>query len=154
MSWHNANKSNNELVHLVCDSKAWRHIDTTWPYFAIHSRNIRLGLALNGVNPYANLSTNHFIWRVLLFNYNLPPWLTTKRFFVMLALLIPGKEFVRSENIDVYLEPLLEELEILWKGVRVVDVKTQKGHKHLCLKPFVCGVCRTILPMDYLQATK
>jgi hypothetical protein len=29
---------------------------------------------------------------------------------------------LRSENIDVYLEPLLEELEILWRGVRVVDV--------------------------------
>ncbi len=75
-----------------------------------------LGLVFDGVNPYANLFTNHFTWPILLFNYNLPPWLTTKRFFVMLILFIPRKESIKNENIDVYLQSLVEELEEIWKG--------------------------------------
>jgi len=90
--------------------------------FVANLRNIRLGLALDGVNPYVDLSTNHSTWQVLLFIYNLPPWLTTKCFFVILALIIPRKEYVKNENINVYLQPLLEELEMLWVGVMIVDV--------------------------------
>jgi hypothetical protein len=36
---------------------------------------------------------------------------------LMLVLLILGKEFVKKKNIDVYLAPLLEELQELWKGL-------------------------------------
>jgi hypothetical protein len=54
-------------------SKKWKHVDTTWPKFVAELHNIRLGLTLEGVNPYANLSTNHSTWPVLLLNYNLPP---------------------------------------------------------------------------------
>jgi hypothetical protein len=39
----------------------------------------------------------------------------------MLALIIHGKEFVTYGNVDVYLEPLIEELHILWKGVSTFD---------------------------------
>jgi hypothetical protein len=35
---------------------------------------------------------------------------------VILALLIPRKKYVINENIDVYLQPLLEELEIYGLG--------------------------------------
>jgi hypothetical protein len=49
----------------------------------------------------------------------MPPWLTTKKFFLMLVLLILGKELVTRNNIDVYLDPFLEELQELWKGVVV-----------------------------------
>jgi hypothetical protein len=59
MVWHNANKSNDGLICYVCDLKAWKHIDTTWLDFAKGPHNIRLGVAFDGVNPYANLSTNH-----------------------------------------------------------------------------------------------
>jgi hypothetical protein len=47
----------------------------------------------------------------------MPPWLTIKKFFLMLVLLIMGKELVKSNNIDVYLAPFLEELQELWRGV-------------------------------------
>jgi hypothetical protein len=50
------------------------------------------------------------MWPVLLLNYNLPPWLCTKKFFIMLALLIPRKQSVTTENFDVYMEPLLEDV--------------------------------------------
>jgi hypothetical protein len=59
MSWHDINKSHNGMVCSVCDSKAWKHVDTTWLNFATDLHNIRLGLALDRVNPYVDLSTNH-----------------------------------------------------------------------------------------------
>jgi hypothetical protein len=46
----------------------------------------------------------------MLLNCNLPPWLSTKNFFVLLDLLIPGKQSVTLEVFDVYMEPLVEEL--------------------------------------------
>jgi len=122
MTWHNVNKSTDGLVCLICVSKTWKHIHMTQPDFARNPCNIRLGLAFDGVNPYVDLSTNHFTWLVLLLNYNMPPWLTTKKFFVMLILLILANDFVKNENINVYLQPLVEELEKLWKGVKACDV--------------------------------
>jgi hypothetical protein len=53
----------------------------------------------------------------MLLVYNLPLWMATKRFFMLLALLIPGKEQVKLENIDVYLQPLIDELQELWQLV-------------------------------------
>jgi hypothetical protein len=40
----------------------------------------------------------------------------------MLALLIPGKDSITSANFDVYLQPLVEELQQLWKGVLAYDI--------------------------------
>ena len=85
-------------VECVSDSKAWKHIDSVYPVFALEEKNIRLGFALDGVNPFSNQSLSHSTWPVVLLNYNLPPWLVTKRFFLMLALIIPGKESVTSES--------------------------------------------------------
>jgi hypothetical protein len=40
----------------------------------------------------------------------------------MLKMLIPSLESMKNDNIDVYLQPLVEELEKLWIGVPIVDV--------------------------------
>jgi hypothetical protein len=72
MSLHLANKGNDGLVCSVCNSKAWKHIDNTWHDYNGSSQH-QVSLALNGVNPYVNLSINHFTWLILLLNYNLPP---------------------------------------------------------------------------------
>jgi hypothetical protein len=79
--------------------------------------NLWLGLALDGVNPFGNQSTTWSTWAIIILNYNMPQLLTTKKFFLMLVLLIMGKELVKSNNIDVYLAPFLEELQELWRGV-------------------------------------
>jgi hypothetical protein len=39
----------------------------------------------------------------------------------MLTLIIPKKELVTSSNVDVYLQPLVDELHVLWKGVKAWD---------------------------------
>jgi hypothetical protein len=59
---------------------------------------------------------------VLLLNNNLPPWLVTKKLFLLLSMIILGPNNVTSSNFDVYLAPMLEELVELWKGVMAVGV--------------------------------
>ena len=39
----------------------------------------------------------------------------------MLTLIIPDKDSVKEENIHVYLAPLIEELQRLWKEVKSID---------------------------------
>jgi hypothetical protein len=70
----------------------------------------------------------------MLLNYNLPPWLSTKKFFVMLCLLIPGKQSVTSECFDVYLEPLVEELLELWSCVLAFDITKEEGLRNFKLR--------------------
>jgi hypothetical protein len=53
----------------------------------------------------------------MIFNYNLPPWLTTTKKNPYVCLVNPRKGINNSGNIDVYLIPLMEELQELWRGV-------------------------------------
>ncbi|KAL3685350.1 hypothetical protein R1sor_003372 [Riccia sorocarpa] len=122
MRWSSENKSTDGKVRHPSDSLAWKHFEQLYPDFTLEPRNLHFGLALDGVNPFSDKSTTWSTWPVLLINYNLPPWLATKKFFLHMALLIPGKESVRSSNIDVYLQPLIEELQELWRGVPLTDV--------------------------------
>ncbi len=102
----------------VVDSKAWVHINSTWLKFAQEPHNLKLGLALDRVNPFGNQSNTWSTWSALILNYNFPPLLTIKKLFLMLALLIPGKESVKNINIYLYLVPLLDEFaNILEEGL-------------------------------------
>ena len=52
--------------------------------------------------------------------YNLPPWLCMKRKYIMLYLLISGPK-EPGNDIDVFLQPLIEDLQKLWTGKQVYD---------------------------------
>jgi hypothetical protein len=39
----------------------------------------------------------------------------------MLALIILGKELITLNNVNVYLQPSIEELHVLWRGVKAFD---------------------------------
>ena len=137
--WHAENRSNKDggdgLVRHPCDSKAWRHFEENVdPSFALHPRNVHFALAADGVNPYKQNRSTWSTWPVLLLNYNLPPWLSTKFFFMMMALLITGKESVTADVFDVYLEPLVDELLELWAGVPAYDVSEVAGSKNFQLR--------------------
>jgi hypothetical protein len=94
-----------------------------------------LGLATDGINPFVEKHSIWSTWPVTLLNYNLPPWLTTKKHFLMLSLIIPGEESVTGDNMDTYLQPLLEEFQLLWhEGVWVRDAANYNGTSHFKLK--------------------
>ncbi|GJV66599.1 hypothetical protein Tco_1482108 [Tanacetum coccineum] len=124
MIWHATGKCTEpgKMQHPV-DGRAWKNFDTKYPDFAKEPRNVRLGLAADGFNPFGNLSQAYSMWPVILTTYNLPPWLCMKESSFMLTLLIPGPKSP-GKDIDVYLRPLIEDLKVLWdrKGVETIDV--------------------------------
>nr|ABB47223.1 transposon protein, putative, CACTA, En/Spm sub-class [Oryza sativa Japonica Group] len=64
---------------------------------------------------------SHSTWAVLLTMYNLPTWLCQKRKCVLLCILIQGLQ-QPGIDIDIFLEPLLEDMADLWhEGLKVWD---------------------------------
>ncbi|KAL5563670.1 hypothetical protein UlMin_033417 [Ulmus minor] len=116
MRWHQAGKSTDDSVmrHPV-DGRAWKDFDRKHPEFADDVRNVRLGLAADGFNPFNNMSISYNMWPVVLTTYNLPPWLCMKPEYLMLSLLIPGPQSP-GKDMDIFLRPLIEELKELWEN--------------------------------------
>ena len=75
---------------------------------------------MDGVNPYFLQKTNYFVWLVVVINNNIPPWFSVNNEHLMLALIVLGRRKVK--NMDVYLQPLVDELKELWDGINVYDV--------------------------------
>jgi len=121
LTWHANGRRCDGLLRHVVDSPQWKKIDSLYSEFGSHPRNLRLGLATDGMNPYSNLSKKHSSWSVLLFIYNFSYWLCMKRKYMMLSMMILGPR--QPENdIDVYLSPFIEDLRLLWdEGVEVFD---------------------------------
>ncbi|GJY48121.1 hypothetical protein Tco_0438077 [Tanacetum coccineum] len=103
MTWHATGKCTEpgKMQHPV-DGRAWKNFDTKYPDFAKEPRNVRLGLVVDGFNPFGNLKSSF-----------------------MLTLLILGPKSP-GKDIDVYLRPLIDDLKDLWAkpGVETIDVAT------------------------------
>ena len=124
MKWHAIGRTNDRVMRHPADSEAWKEFDDKHVEFVFDPRNVRLGLAANGFNPYGNMSTMHSTWLVVLVPYNLPPWMCMKRSSLILSLVIPGPTSP-GIAIDVYLQPLVEELRELWDvGVESFDASS------------------------------
>ncbi|CAL2238214.1 unnamed protein product [Prunus armeniaca] len=124
MRWHKEKRVDNDVMRHPADGEAWKEFDRTLPDFAVDPRNVRLGLATDGFNPYGVLNQHHSTWPIFVFPYNLPPWKCMKKEYMMMTILItedPGR------SIDVYLRPLVDELKDLWtNGVCTYDKATRK----------------------------
>ncbi|XP_071699679.1 uncharacterized protein [Rutidosis leptorrhynchoides] len=113
MIWHATGRctKDGKMRHPV-DGRSWREIDKRYPNFAREPKNVRLGLAADGFNPFGNMNNAYSMWPVILTMYNTPPWICMKESSLMLTLLIPGPKSP-GKDIDVYLRPLVDELKIL-----------------------------------------
>ena len=127
MRWHKdrLRSESNIMIHLS-DGEAWKSFDRQYPEFAREPRNVRLGLATDGFNPFGNMSNAYSMWVVVLLVYNLPPWMCMDESFFILSPLILGPK-ASGRDIDVYLKPLVDELNELWnKGIDVFDASYGK----------------------------
>ncbi|CAA7058755.1 unnamed protein product [Microthlaspi erraticum] len=126
MKWHAVGENKDGKLRHPRDGEAWKTFDQKFHTFASDSRNVRLGLATDGFNPFGAMSTSYSIWPVLLFPYNLPPWIAMKQSSTILSMIIPGKQ-MPGNDIDVYLQPLIKELKELWDdGVQAFDASTKE----------------------------
>ena len=67
--------------------------------------------------------------------YNLSTWLCMKKESIILSMLIPGPK-AQGDFIDVYLQPLIEELEELWE-VDVPIYDTSNGEVFECMQRYI-----------------
>jgi hypothetical protein len=127
MSWHYENSRSRQKGSMAhpSDSDAWKHFDSQHPSFASEARNVRLGLCTDGFAPYGQFGKSYSCWPVVLTPYNLPPWLCMKKQFMFISLIVPGPKNPKA-NMDVYLQPLIKDLNELWEtGVETFDVSTR-----------------------------
>ena len=83
---------------------------------------MRLGLSTDGFAPFAHYGQSYSCWPVIVTPYNLPPWMCMRRQFMFLSLLIPGPRNPKG-NLDIYMQPLIEELINLWQvGIMTFDI--------------------------------
>src|SRR6266542_6800427 len=71
------------------------------------------------MNPFGDMSSSHSTWPIVLSILNIPSWLCMKRKYLMLSILIQGPK-QPGNDIDVFLEPLLEDMAKLWNDGELV----------------------------------
>jgi len=126
MRWHKEERMQDVFLRHPADGSQWRNIDKLFLDFEKEARNIRFGLSADGMNPFGNMSNSHSTWPVTLSIFNLPPLMCLKRKFIMMHVLILGPNQT-SNDIDVYLRPLVDDLLLLWReGVCVWDEDKQE----------------------------
>ncbi|XP_075097586.1 uncharacterized protein LOC107787862 [Nicotiana tabacum] len=127
MTWNHEKRVDDGMMRHSADSMAWKKFDELHQSFAAEPRNVRLGLASDGFQPFGSSRTPYNIWPVVLIPYNLPSWLCMKQENFILSMLIPGPESP-GDAIDVYLQPLMDELKELWEtGVETFDASTKQS---------------------------
>jgi hypothetical protein len=127
MVWHKKHRSELGVMRLLVDFLAHKHVESTWPEFEHDPRHVRLGLASDGVSPHSlgGKGRPTSIWPVVVMNYNLPPWLSMKKGFFLLSLIILRPSKVK--NLDTYLALVVDELKTLWDGVWAYDGRKTTG---------------------------
>ena len=95
------------------NDRLMRHpADSKYIEFSSKPHNVRPRFATDGFNPYGNMSSTLSTW---------------KRSSFMLSLLIPAPNSLKKD-INIYLQPLVEELKDLWDvGVKTFDVSSKKS---------------------------
>jgi hypothetical protein len=128
MSWHaSAERMNDDgkLRH-PSDGKQWKHFNAKFLEFGNKARNVRFTLSTDEMNPFGDLNSSHSTWPFTLTIYNLPPHLCQKCRYLLLTMLISGLR-QPDNDIDVFLEPLMEDMQKLWEeGVQMMDSSLKK----------------------------
>ena len=71
MRWHKHERlEDGDYLRYPADSIVQKEFDKKHAWFAVDSRNVRLGLASDGFNPFGNMSTSYNMWPVVLMLYN------------------------------------------------------------------------------------
>ncbi|CAM8883173.1 unnamed protein product [Rhodiola kirilowii] len=121
MQWHGERRVEKGKIRHPADGEAWQDFNTEFPEFANEIRNVRLGLATDGFNPFGSLGVSHSTWPIMVMPYNLPPSMCMKREFNILTLLISGPKSP-GKCLNVFMRPLIDELKMLWDtGVVTYD---------------------------------
>jgi hypothetical protein len=73
---------------MPADGSALNYIKEKWPIFKEEPRNVRLSLAVDGINPFGELRSTYSLWPIFVIKNNLSPWMLIKREHAMLAMIV------------------------------------------------------------------
>ena len=90
MDYHARDRSQDDIIRMPTDGYAFRDMEEKWPHFKEEPRNLRISLAANGVNLFAQIKSIYTVWHIFVINNSIPPWLSIKREHIMLSTIIPG----------------------------------------------------------------
>ena len=65
-------------------------MEEKWHHFKEEPRNVKISLAINGVNTYAKKRSIYSVWPIFVINNNIPPWFSIRKESIILAMIIPG----------------------------------------------------------------
>jgi hypothetical protein len=90
--WHKLKRREveNELSH-PAGGEAWKDFDRKHNWYPENPRNISLGLAIDGFNPFGTMSSSYSMWSVFAILYNFPLWVCMEQSNFMMCLLIPSR---------------------------------------------------------------
>jgi hypothetical protein len=78
------------------------------------------------MSPFGDLNNSHSTWPVTFTVYNLPLHQCQKHRYLLLTMLISGLR-QPGNDIDVFLEPLMEDMQKLWEeGVQMMDASLKE----------------------------
>jgi len=127
MRWHHEHIQEDGVMRHPSDSEAWKHFNETHPFFVAEPRNVRLGLCTDGFQPFGQSGRKYSSWPVIVTPYNLPPWMCMKEAYMFLTVIVPGPTNPK-QKIDVFLQPLIKELTLLWEeGVEAFDISKKQN---------------------------
>ncbi|CAA0819152.1 Unknown protein, partial [Striga hermonthica] len=127
MRWHAEHTVEDGVMTHCSDSLAWKHFNNTHTEFAKEIRNVRLSLSTDGFQPFAQYGAQYSCWPVIVTPLNFPPWLCMKDQHMFLTVLVPGPKNPK-DKLDVYLQPLIKELNQLWDvGVQTYDISKKQN---------------------------
>ena len=90
MDYHARNRIQDDVIRMPADGSSFRDMEEKWPHFKEEPHNLRIYLAANGVNPFAEMRFVYSVWLIFVINNNIPPWLSIKREHKMFSMIISG----------------------------------------------------------------
>lgn len=112
--WYDERPVDDDVIAHPADGSQWQDFDRNNPDFSDDPRNVRFALSTDGMNPFNERTSKHSTWPVILTMYNIPTWLCMKRKYLFLTVLVSGPQ-QPGFDMDVFLEPVMEEFEKLWR---------------------------------------
>ena len=132
MTWHKYGKrtefdaDGKPMLTHPSDGSAWKHFDEKHWEKAEEPRHCRIAFSTDGFNPFGLMAASYSCWPVFVMPLNLPPSEIMKRKNIFLTLIIPGPKYP-GKNMDVYMQPLKEELQQAWdEGFKTYDAASKK----------------------------
>ena len=77
-------------MRMLADGSAFKEIEEIWLHFKDEPCNLKLSLAVDGVNPYGDLRSVYSVWPIFVINNNIPPWMCIKREHIILSIIVPS----------------------------------------------------------------